>query len=474
MTVASRVVVVGGGITGLAAAWEATLAGHQVSVMEASDRFGGLIRTSPIELPDGSSLIVDEGADAFLARVPEAVELCRELGLDPDFTEPATGRAMIHTDSGLRWFPADTVLGVPLSLERLAESELLSVEGLAQVASEIGRGDPTPRGDVSIGDLLRARFGDELVDRVVGPLVGGINAGNVDRMSLRAVTPQLADAVGAGGCLTDELRRRAEAVAADAPVFQGLRGGTQQLVDTLVRELRARGADLRTGCPVDSVAIDELPADLVVVTTPATAASRLIEPISPAASAEIATIETASVVLGTLVFDRADFERPALQPEGSGAAGALVASSDVASGFLVPRDAGLLLSAVSWGSTKWPNWNDGRHIVVRASAGHRDDRRVEQMTDDATVAALLEDLHTTTGLRSDAGGGVTPLATRVSRFANGFHQYDVGHLDLVDRIDEHLRHDTEDRVRVAGAAYRGLGIPACIRQGRAAVRPPAR
>lgn len=439
-----RVVVVGGGITGLAAAWEASGRGHEVRLLEASGRFGGLIRTSAVELDDGTSLVIDEAADAFLARLPEAVGLCRELGLEDRFTEPAVGRAMVLSPDGPRWFPAGSVLGVPLDGDDLAATGLLSEAGLAAVAAEAGRDDPPLTEDRSVGGFLRERFGDELVDRVVGPLVGGINAGDVDRMSLMAVTPQLAAAAAEGGSLTEELRRRAPGTPA-GPVFLGLRDGTGAMVDRLVDRLRERGADLRTETPATTADPGELDADLVVVTTPAAVAARLVAGPSPGAAEQLSGIETASVVLATLVFDRREVEVP-----------------DDASGLLVPRDAGLFLAAASWGSTKWAHWDDGRHVVVRASAGHRGDQRVTTMGDEEIVGALLSDL------RRAAGIDAAPVGARVSRWTDGFHQYDVGHLDLVDRIDARLRADTGDRVRVAGAAYRGLGIPACIRQGRAA------
>lgn len=440
-----RVVIIGGGITGLAAAWESTGRGDEVRLLEASDRFGGLIRTTAMELDDGTSMVIDEAADAFLARVPEAVGLCRELGLADQFTQPAVGRAMVLTANGPRWFPAGSVLGVPLDDVDLAATGLLSDDGLAAVAAEAGRDDPPLTEDRSVGGFLRERFGDELVDRIVGPLVGGINAGDVDRMSLMAVTPQLADAAAVGGSLTDELRRRMPTVAT-GPVFHGLRDGTRTLVDTLVDRLRERGAELTTAATAGTADPARLGADLVVLATPAATAAHLLSPLSPRAAEDLASIETASVALVTLVFD-----------------GEQVGVPDDASGLLVPRDAGLFLAAASWGSTKWAHWNDGRHVVVRASAGHRGDQRITSMSDDEIVAALLADL-------SDAAGiTAAPLGARVSRWTDGFPQYDVGHLELVDHIEARLREDTGDHVRVAGAAYRGLGIPACIRQGRAAV-----
>ncbi len=446
--------VIGGGITGLAAAWEAIRQGRSVTLLEAGSRFGGLIRTSGIDLPDGSTLTIDEAADAFLARVPDAVELCHELGLSARLTQPATTRAMVYTPDGLRWFPADSVLGVPLHVEALEANGLLSDDGLAAVRAEAGRNDEPPGGDISVGELLRSRFGDELVDRLIGPLLGGISAGDVDSMSLRATMPQFADAVKSAGSLSDRLRRGRRAVP-EGPVFHGLVGGTQVLVDTLVDRLRASGADLRTDTPVQKLTADDLAERDVVVTTGATPAAQLLTSFSPTAARLLGSIETASVALVTLVFDRSE---PAVQrcvdPE--------------ASGFLVPRDAGLFMTAASWGSNKWTNWDDGRHFVVRVSAGHRHDRRVEQMNDTEITERVLGDLGVTSGL--DA----SPVATRVSRWPGAFHQYDVGHLELVTRIETAVRVDTDDQIRVAGAAYRGVGIPACIRSGRDSVKPRRR
>ena len=279
-----RVVIIGGGITGLAAAWEATGRGDHVRLLEASDRFGGLIRTSAMDLDDGTSMVIDEAADAFLARVPEAVGLCHELGLADQFTEPAVGRAMVLTADGPQWFPVGSVLGVPLDESDLAATGLLGDAALAAVAAEAGRDDPPLTEDRSVGGLLRDRFGDELVDRIVGPLVGGINAGDVDRMSVMAVTPQLADAASVGGSLTDELRRRTRSVDA-GPVFHGLRHGTQTLVDALVHKLRDRGAELTTSAAAGTADPAALEAELVVLATPAAPAASMIRSHSAVLSA---------------------------------------------------------------------------------------------------------------------------------------------------------------------------------------------
>jgi len=457
--VSHHLVVVGAGITGLAAAWEASSDPKlRVTVLESEPRAGGKVRTSAITLDDGTELVIDEGADAFLARVPDAVRLCDELGLRDELTQPALGRAKVFVDGELRFLPAETVLGVPIDMADLADSGILSEEGLAAAAAELDRDDAAPAADVAIGPFLADRYGRELVDRVVGPLVGGINAGDVEELSLSAVTPQLAEAAADGGSLSVALGRRRPPTTPDTPVFHAVRGGSGRLVDALVEQLTARGVELRLGVAAEGlsregptwrleVADDAQPiaADLVVLTTPAPVSAALLAPHSPDAAAELGAMTHSAVALVTFVYDAGD-----------------VPIELDASGFLVPRSAGLLLTAASWGSTKWAHWNDGRHVVLRVSAGRTGDERQSDMDDDELVAGLRADLATTMGITA------TPVATRIARWHLGFTQYTVGHEARVDRIEAALDADCPG-LAVAGAAYRGLGLPACIRQGRAAV-----
>lgn len=476
----SRLVVLGGGITGLAAAWEASHEQRvEVIVLESDERIGGKIRTSPIDdgvgsvsalavndVADGELLVgekvIDEGADAFLARVPDAVQLCRELGLEDELTQPAIGRAQVFVDGQLRFLPSDTVLGVPLDFDALAASGLVSPEGVERARQEPERDWSAPVGDVSIGEFLTERYGREVVENVVAPLIGGINAGQVDHLSLAAVTPQLADAAADGGSLTEALRRRVPPTPLTTPVFHALLGGTERLIQVLADALRARGVTIETGvralgCSVSQGAVhvdvtrgdagtNTVTTDEMVVCTPARSAARILGSVSSDATAALDAITYSSVALVTFVFDRDDLPGPL-----------------DASGFLVPHDAGLLLTAASIGSSKWTHWDDGRHVVLRVSAGHAGDDRGIEFSDADLVHGLQADLHTTMGISA------APLAARISRWPDGFAQYQIGHLDRVAAIEAALERDCP-QIRVAGASYRGLGIPACIRQGRNAVR----
>lgn len=494
-----HIVVVGGGIAGLAAAHEASQDPDvRVTVLEATPRFGGRIATTGIELPDGTSITVDEGADAFLARVPDAIELCDELGLSGELTEPAARTAMVVIDGAMRPLPTGTVLGVPVDFDAVAAAGVLSPEGLARAAQELDRDDPAPGRDVAIGPFLRDRFGDEVVDRLVGPLIGGINAGDIETMSLEAVTPQLAAAAAEGGSLAAALARRQGSVDPDAAVFRTPLGGVQRLVDALVERLRDRGVQLVTGTAV--TAITHLPpdgADGVALAEDARVAGD-VDPVGPvegvgdegvatsglavthrgSGDAESATLHASGVVLATPARVAAPLLGD-LSPNAADAAGAIRHSSVVLvtfvftadsvdtpsgiSGVLVPRDADLLMTAASFGSEKWSHWDDGRHVVLRVSAGRDGDDRASALEDQALADALLGDLRTVAGITAE------PVAIRVSRYPSGFAQYDVGHLDTVAAARAALSRDAP-RVVVAGSGYDGVGIPASIRSGRTAAR----
>ena len=419
----ARVTVVGGGIAGLAAAWEAVQRGAEVTVLEAGPRLGGKIETGSV-----GGVPVEHGPDAFLARVPWAVDLCRELDLD--LVAPAVGRALVWSGGRLRPIPEGMLLGVPTGVMDVARSGLLSPRGMARAALDFVLPRTAVDGDVSVGDLVSRRLGREVLDRLVDPLIGGINAGRADRLSAAAVAPQVVAAAKAHRSIVVGARRTR--TVSDGPVFLTVAAGLGVLVDTLVGRLRAAGADVRTDAPVSS--LDDLDGP-VVLAVPAPAAAALV---GGEAGELLAGIEHASVALTTMAYP-AD----------------AVPSFD-ASGFLVPRRAGRLTTACSFGTVKWPHWAPPGQVVLRVSAGRAGDTRALRLTDDQLARRLHAELVELAGVRSE------PTTAHVRRWVDGFPQYRVGHLDRVARIEQAL----PAHVAVAGAAYRGLGIPACIKQGR--------
>jgi oxygen-dependent protoporphyrinogen oxidase len=444
------IAVVGGGIAGLSAAYELVRLGRDVVLLEAGDRLGGKIRTTPF-----AGRMVDEGPDAFLARVPWAVELCKELGLSDDLVSPATGSALVWAKGALRPIPEGVVLGVPTGIPALARSGLLSPAGLLRAGLDLVLPRRGELDSDSVGTLVRRRMGAEVLELLVDPLLGGINAGDADRLSLAASAPQLADAARRSRSLVLGLRGAPK--AAPGPVFYAHPGGMERLVDALVAHLGP--ADVRLGAAVEAIVPTDrrgggaayrlepagVDADGVVVAVPAPAAATMLADAAPDAAALLRGIEYASVALVTLAFPSSAVARPL-----------------EVSGYLVPRREGRLTTAVSWASSKWAHLG-GDQVVVRASAGRFGDRRAMDLDDGALVAAVLDELAEATGVEGP------PAEVRVSRWSDSFPQYTPGHLDRVDRLERSVAARLPG-VRLAGAAYRGVGIPACVRAGREAAR----
>lgn len=442
-----RTVIVGGGITGLAAAHELITQGRDVVVLEASDRAGGKIAGGPM---DGVTFDVDMAADGFLAREPEMTDLCIELGLEDSLTSPRPGGAYLWVDGALRRIPP-SVLGAPLDPDAVAESGIVSEAGAAALREALVADLPALEGDATVGEALRPRVGDEVFERMVDPLLGGINAGNGDEMSIRSGAAALANAAAKGGPFIDALRAHV-AAATPGPVFHGIAGGSQHIIDALAAELGDRlhlgaavfdleradaGWNVRTDAAVHE-------ADRVVLTTPGWVSAGLLAPHAPEAAAVLAGLQYSDAVLVTFVARR---NQVAHEVDGAG--------------FLVPRGQGLLMTATSVSSFKWAHYDDGEHVILRVSAGRTDDLRWTEMPIDEVVAQLRAELETTIGLTGD-------VSHRVSEWRRCLPQYRPGHLDRCDQIDEWLERDAPG-ITVAGASMRGLGLPACVRQGRAAV-----
>lgn len=438
------VVVVGGGIAGLAAAWQLTRDGVDVRLLESSDRVGGKLRTTEIGGRD-----VDEAADAFLARVPHATELVDELGLSDQLISPSARSAQVWTRSDgvakLSGLPQPNVLGIPLDPD--AAEELLGAEAAADIRTDLARTTPDPvRDDDTIGALVRRRLGDRVHEGLVDPLLGAINAGDTDTLSIHASSPQILAAAHANPSLVAALRDQASGRKSDAPVFFSFRGGMSVLIDALEASLRPV---ITTNAAVSSIAPHEdslvvtfggesLTASAVVLACPPDHAADLL-PGWPDAVERLRSIPLVSVSLITLVYRPEDVPiDPAL------------------SGFLVPRADPVRITACSWASSKWPHLGDDA-AVLRVSVGHAGDQLTPLLDDQALITSVLADLETTAGLTA------APIATRVSRWPHAFPQYTVGHLDRVAQIEGDLN---PDGIFIAGMGYRGIGIPACIDQGR--------
>lgn len=438
-----RTVVVGGGIAGLVAARVLAATGRRVTVLEGSPRIGGKLRAESV-----AGVAVDVGAEAMLARRPEGTDLVRELGLD--LVHPATTTSAIWTRDALRTLPR-SVMGVPADAVEVERAGLLTAAGLDRLRHEEPVTALADDEDVSVGDLVAARLGSEVVDRLVEPLLGGVYAGHARLLSARATVPQVA--AWSGRSLVDSA---ADALAAStgAPVFAGIPGGLGLLPAAL-----ADGLEVRTGATVRALRrtpggfavvvgpttdAEEVEADEVVLATPGAPTARLLADVAPVAAAELAAVEYASMAIVTLAFRAVDV---------AGLTG---------SGFLVPPIEGRVIKASTFSFNKW-DWvraaGDGI-LLLRTSIGRHREESVLQVPDEDLVAASLIDLRAATGV------GATPVEAHVQRWGGALPQYAVGHLDRVARIRAAVA--AVPGLAVCGAAYDGVGIPAVIASARRA------
>ena len=461
------VAIIGAGISGLAAAFFLRDEPVRVVVLEGSPQLGG--KLSLAEVAGGA---VDVGAEALLARRPEGTDLVRAAGLGDELISPGTTAARIWSRGAMHPLPARQFMGVPADLGELAGTGLLSADGLARASQEPQLPVTHRDGDVSVAGYVAARFGGEIVDRLVNPLLGGVYAGRSDQLSFEATLPGLAQAsrthvslAGAAASLLPPPPPGAPPpgqTPARPAVFTTLHGGLGTLPPALAAALSASGAEVRTGAMVRELARgprgwrltigsahdpEHLEADAVILALPGRPASRLLAgvPGAAGAAAALGEISYASMAIVTLAYrDRAFPELPR------------------SSGYLVPAVDGRPVKAVTFSSVKWPHLRsraDGL-VFVRCSVGRIGEEAILQRDDRELSELAAADLAAATGVRG------RPADAVVTRWGGALPQYTVGHLDRVARIQASLA--AQPGLAACGAAYAGVGIPACVGTARAA------
>jgi oxygen-dependent protoporphyrinogen oxidase len=465
------VVVVGGGVSGLAAAWELSGGAEgpnestpRVEIVEASERFGGSLATTSF-----AGRTIDLGADGFLARRPEAVTLVGELGLRDQLEAINASGASLWARGALHELPGGLVLGVPTDLR-----EILRFKGVTWRARLAARRDVHfPKrlrldNDATIGEIVRTKLGDELSSRLIEPMIGGIQAGRIDELSARSVFPALLDAAKRGGSLMKALRTagpvnpgpRADG-GSSGPTFYTLTSGVGSLPGELARQLRERGVVLRRSVAVTALRrtpagsypweVDTLntttPANAVILATPAPVAAALLGSLDPAIN-RLSQIESASAAMVTFALARKEIT---LTPSGTG--------------ILVPLqtswagDGSMMITAVTLLDRKWPHLEREDDVVLRAHVGRSDDTRWMEMSDEALTKRVGEELAVLLPLFG------APSETLVQRWPRGLPQYRLGHEELVN---EARTASAKVAVALAGNAYDGVGVPASIGSGRGA------
>jgi oxygen-dependent protoporphyrinogen oxidase len=475
-----HVVIVGGGIAGLAAALEVldAMPTAEVTVLEGSERLGGKLRLERV-----AGHTVDVGAESLLAVRPEAVDLATRVGAEADLVTPATTSASVWSRGALRPMPRATLMGVPTDPE--SARAVLTDDEVDRLRREREWPGGVVAEDVAVGEYVGRRLGQAVVDRLVEPLLGGVYAGHASRLSLRATMPVLWDRAMRGeslltpqpdGTASGRLAASDGAPAPDGlpasdrsvgsvaprPVFAGIRGGVGRLPTLVADELRTRGATVRMGIVVrgleragerwrlvlgSAASPRAIQADAVILCLPPAPAARLLGPHAATAARLLREVETASTAVVTLAVERAGL----MDLPGSG--------------FLVPPVEGRAIKASTFSANKWA-WTDelsGEVVHLRASLGRAREEAVLQREDGDLVAAAVVEIGAALG---------RPLTrvvdAHVQRWGGGIPQYAVGHVDAVAsiRADVHRVPGLE----VAGATYDGVGVPAVVASATCAAR----
>lgn len=441
------IIIVGGGITGLAAAHELAARRIPFQLFEASPRLGGLIFTEHV-----GGFTIEAGADSILAQKPAAIELCEALGLGPRListTPPRTAFVMKH--GHLYPLPSPSALGIPITWRGIADYELLSPVARARLALEPLVPPRRRTDDESVDAFFRRRFGGATVDLVAEPLLGGIHAGDVGALSMRSLFPRFVDAEARRGSVLRSFRRTRQPAAGDG-LFRSLAGGMGELVNALER--RMPEGSIRCNAPVAALIEDgsrwhvsaagtTATARAIIIAAPARVASALMRPIDQRAGSLCGEVPYVSTVSVALAWPSSAVAHPL---EGSG--------------FVVARRYNdLRITACTWVSSKWGGRAPAGAVLLRVFAGGAHDPGVVDLSDDEIVDMARRDISGVLGISG------APLLTRVYRWRAAGAQHNVGQIARVTEIESRLaRHPG---LFVAGSGFRSVGIPDCIADGRA-------
>ncbi len=454
----SQVIIVGGGIAGLSAAFELHRRGISFTLLEAGSRAGGVVLSEQID-----GFTIDAGPDSLLVQKPEGIRLCEELGLKDRLVATKRPRlAYIQRDGRLHPLPAASVLGIPTRWGPFIRTPLFSWPGKLRMGMELAIVKRAGDDDESIGAFMERRFGTEAKEYLAEPLLAGIHAGDVDRLSLPALFPRFREVERTYGSLLrgfrkEQLRRAAPPDRAEPPdaddggVFRSLAGGLSDLIDALVRALPAESIRLRT--PATTVSCNgsgyrvatgagALSAESVVLASPAFATARIVRSFNPTLAELCDQVPYASTATVALAFPRSAVAHPLN-----------------GSGFVVPRVERTGLLAASWLSSKWPGRAPDDRVLMRTFVGGARDPKGFELEDGEMVALSINALRPLLGISGE------PLFSRVYRWERASAQHEVGHIARLARIEEALAR--QPGLFVTGSGFRGVGIPDCVADGRA-------
>lgn len=455
-----RIAIIGGGISGLSAAFQLDQhrrTGKDLSftLFEAGSRFGGVLRTESVE-----GCIVEAGPDSFISEKPWAFTLCRDLGLTDQLigSNDAQRKTFILLGGRMVPLPDGLQFMVPTRILPTVTTPLFSLGTKLRMAREYFAKPHAPAGDESVAAFVERHYGREVVERLADPLLSGVYGGDADHLSMRAVLPRMLDMEKKYGSLGRGMlaaRRNMPAVNPGRTLFSTLRGGMQQMADAIVQRLepgslRANAAVQRLRREGERWTVDVGGSserfEQVIIATPAYAAANMLRTESSALAAELDAIPCSSSVTVALGFGAADLTEAQRREFTSGF------------GFLVPYSEGRPMLACTYVHMKFPQRVPEGMMMLRLFLGGARNPQALEMSDEEITGVLR------TQLKQLFGVTAPPQFARIFRWPRAMAQYEVGHLDRVERIEQLRR--ALPGLHLAGNAYRGIGVPDCIREGR--------
>ncbi|WP_066250828.1 protoporphyrinogen oxidase [Neobacillus drentensis] len=457
-----KVVIIGGGITGLATAYylqkeikEKSLP-FEVKLIEASNRFGGVINTVK---KDG--FIIEKGPDSILARKASALKLIKEVGLEDKVVANTAGKSYIYARGKIHSMPEGAFMGIPTQVTPFALSGLFSPLGKLRAAGDFILPKGKEKADQSLGEFFRRRLGDEIVDNLIDPLLSGIYAGDIDRLSLMSLFPMFYHMEQKHRSLVLGLKKTmptppksAKKEPSKKGMFISLSTGLETLIDEVVKRLDE--GTVSKGTPVEKIVKDQSrytitlangtveQADSVVIATEHFHAKKMLSEYSFMKKfEEMTSFSVANVAMA--------FPKSAIKQDIEG------------TGFLVSRNSDFRITACTWTHKKWPGTTPKDMALLRSYVGKPNDQAAVDLSDEEIINIALRDLNKTMNITEK------PLFHVVTRWKQAMPQYNVGHIERMKSVKESLTKELPG-VFLAGGSYEGVGIPDCIDQGEAAVK----
>lgn len=464
-----RLVIVGGGIAGLSAAYYAAITNHysQITLLESDSRWGGKIITDRVGF-EGGQLIIEGGPDTFLATKPWGVALCKELGLADRLhgTNPKTKNTYVLHKNRLQPLPEGLAMMIPSDIPSVLRSRLISWPGKIRMGFDFLQPARSPNGDESLGSFVSRRLGREAYENLIEPLMSGIYAGDGDQLSLSSTFPYLRDLELKYGSLARgalEMRKKMPATPGSRSAFLTPTTGLAEMVEKLVETLAPK-VDMRLNTPVTRISNSEysnleysntryslelgdgstLDAESVILATPAPVSGKLLGALDPVLASVLESISYVSTATVSLAYRQADLPRPL---DGYG--------------YVIPRREGRRALACTWTSTKFPHRAPEGCALIRVFVGRAGQDAGMPRDESALTNLAREELQLTLGITAE------PLLSRVFVWENAMPQYNLGHPDKLAKIESALA--KHPGLALAGNGYRGIGIPDCINSGKVAV-----